>query len=203
MKGKFILMTGVPGVGKSTIARNIQTRITPIVRIGFGELIFEVKQQQETPENYGQFKAKPDKSIPINYVNLAREVLLNRVDEFRDTTNIILDSHAVVNDYFGFRIVPEIIDFERAKVDAVIVIHAPFEIVKQRVIREPKERNLIPKQTFKKHQVMQDAVAIHFSLMARCPMYVVETDDDLNKSVRIMIGIFQKIGMSFLKNLSL
>ena len=200
MEGKFVLMTGVPGVGKTTIARNIETRIRPIVRIGFGELIFEVKQQQGTTENYGQLKATPDKLIPINYVSLAEEVLLNRVAEFRYTTNILLDSHAVVNDYFGFRIVPEINDFERAKIDAIIVIHAPFEIVNQRVIREPKGRNPISKQTFEKHQAMQDAVAIHFSLMARCPMYVVETDDDLNKSVHVLIGIFENIGMSFQKN---
>lgn len=200
MEGKFVLMTGVPGVGKSTIARNIETRIRPIVRIGFGELIFEVKQQQGTTENYEQLRATPDKSITINYVSRAEEILLNRVAKFRHTTNILLDSHAVVNSYFGFRIVPEINDFERAKIDAIIVIHTPFEIVEQRVIREPKGRNLISKQSFEKYQTMQDAVAIHFSLMSRCPMYVVETDDDLSKSVSILIEIFESIGMSFQKN---
>jgi len=200
MEGKFILLTGAPGVGKSTITRSIETRISPMTRIGFGDLIFEVKKQLGTIENYEQLRATPDKSIPINYVSLAAEVLLNRVTLLRHATNIILDSHAVVNDYFGFRIVPEINDFERVKIDAVIVVHAPFEIVEQRVIREPKGRNPISKHSFEKHQTMQDAVAIHFSLLAKCPMYVVETDDDLSKSLYILQEIFQSIGMSFQKN---
>jgi adenylate kinase len=200
MDGKFVVVTGVPGVGKSTITRSIVTKIDPAVRIGFGELIFEVKQQQEIMVDYEQLRASPNKSIPINYVDRAAELLLEKVTLLRQTTNILLDSHAVVKDYFGFRVAPEINDFNKAKIDAVIVVHAPFDIVYQRLIKEPKGRTLISEQTFETQRTLQDAVAINFSLMARCPMYVIETSDNLDYSIRIFMDIFESIGMSFKPN---
>jgi len=200
MEGKLILMTGAPGVGKSTITRAIETHFKPIVRIGFGELIFEVKKQLGSTENYQHLRATPNKSIPINYVSLAEELLLNKAAQLRHTTNILLDSHAVVNDYFGFRIVPEITNFDKAKIDAIVVIHAPFEIVEQRLSREPKGRNPVSRQMFEDHKVLQDIVAVQFGLVAKCPIYLLETDDDLNRSVRALMEIFESIGMSFQKN---
>lgn len=200
MQGMFVLMTGVPGSGKSTIAHSLETSITPIVRIGFGELIHEIKQQHGVNEDYEKLRATPVKSIPINYVSLAEELLLTRVNSLRFETNILLDSHAVVNDHFGFRIAPEISDFRRVDLNAVIVIHAPFNLVEQRIRTEPKGRNLVSKQIFDQHQALQDTVAIGFSLAAKCPLFVVETNNSLDRTIQILLEIFESIGMSFQKN---
>lgn len=197
MQGKFVIITGISGVGKSTITRNVETRIKPITRIGFGELIFEIKNQMGATANYEQLRASPNEAIPINYVNLAEELLLSRVSQLRQTTNIILDSHAVVNDHFGFRIVPEISNFDKAHLDAIIVIHAPFEVVKIRLAKEPKGRPTISKQIFENYKTLQDSVAIHFGITAKCPVYVLETDNNLDKSVNNLKEIFRSIGMYF------
>jgi adenylate kinase len=197
MQGKFVIITGMSGVGKSTITRNIETCIKPITRIGFGELIFEIKNQMGATSNYEQLRESPNEAIPINYVNLAEELLLSRVSQLRQTTNIVLDSHAVVNDHFGFRIVPEISNFDKAHLDAIIVIHATFEVVKRRLAKEPKGRPTISKPIFESYKTLQDSVAIYFGLTAKCPVYILETDNNIDKSVNNLREIFRSIGMYF------
>jgi adenylate kinase len=194
---KLVMLTGISGVGKSTIARHIEDRINPIARLGFGNIIYEVLQREGTDAGRTEIRTTPNRFISISAIKTATTILQERVVNLRQSTNVLLETHAVVSDYFGFWIFPEISDFEAVKLDAVIVIHSPFEIVEQRMIQKPEGRNLISKQSFESYQSLQDAVAVNFCLMAKCPMYVVETDNDLLKTSAILINIFENIGMSF------
>jgi len=199
MTNKLILLTGIPGIGKSTITQYLEKKIKPIVRFSFGDLIYEVLQQKGVKCNRLQIRKTPDKFVTINIIKYASKILLERAMEARKINNVVIESHAVVRDFYGFWVIPEITDFKSARLDAIIVIHTSFNTFRKRMNRAIDGRYEISNQTFQKYQSLLDSVAINFSLKAGCPLYVVETGDDVDKTCLSLLHIFNNIGMKYNK----
>lgn len=195
MSNKVILLTGIPGIGKSTISRLMVNKLKNITSIGFGDLIYEVLHNEGKKPSRNRIKTTPDKFVTINTIKTAAEILLKKIAEIRLCKNVLIESHAVVRDSYGFWIIPEINDFKKAQLDAIIVIHATFEIFEKRMKESTDGRYLISGETFSKYQSLQDSVAINFSLLSDCPLYIVETDNDLESTENSLLHIFKNIGI--------
>jgi adenylate kinase len=196
MPGKVVLLTGVPAVGKTTLARYALERVTRLHVITFGEMIFEARRREEPGITYQEMRAFPTKQAAGRTIETATELLIERAGELRQTSNVLIDSHAVAKDEYGFRITPDSeAVLKRLMLDAVIVLHAQPDTVLARMQSAPAGRRAVTPRQLATHEALQDAVAVAYAVASGCPVYVLEVCSELDESFRSLLRVFAAIGM--------
>ena len=196
MPGKVVLLTGVPAVGKTTLARYARERIAHLHVVTFGEMIFEARQREEPTITYQEMRASPTKQAAGDSIAEATELLIERAGELRRTSNVLIDSHAVAKDDYGFRITPDSeAVLKRLMLDAVIVLHARPDTVLARMQSSPAGRRIVTPRQLATHEALQDAVAVAYAVASGCPVYVLEASSELDESLASLLRVFTAIGM--------
>ena len=100
-----MLITGIPASGKTTFTKQMEKLYNNIARIGFGDLIH---QQMQDNVSYNELRKLPTDKINSTIINQIRDEIPKIIESLSDGKIILLDSHAVVHDIYGFRIIPEL-----------------------------------------------------------------------------------------------
>ncbi len=197
---KVILLTGVPASGKSTLARALASAVSPVQTVSFGELILRLKTEAGATLDYPALRTKPSTEAPPALVEQARERLLAEVRQLRVQSNVIIDSHAVAKDEYGFRVTPDSSDYLRAlQLDAIVILHPKPEDVVARIAEEPAGRREVDVDNVIRHSALQDAVSIAYAVSLGCPVFTLDAHGPLSDLVLRLLAILESIGMKYAK----
>jgi adenylate kinase len=196
MVGKVVLLTGVPGVGKTTLVQFAHERVEPLHVITFGEMIFEVRKREEPELTYQHIRAAPTKHAAADIIARATDLLIERTRELRRVSNVVIDSHAVARDDYGFRITPDShAVLQHLALDAVIVLHAEPETVLSRIHAAADGRRAVTSRQLAVHEALQDAVAVAYAVASGCPAYVLEVDSEMDQTFVSLLRVLEAVGM--------
>jgi adenylate kinase len=142
MGGKVILITGAAGTGKSTLVRTLLERARPFKRVDYGQLLREHKLRQTGVEiSYDELRRDSASVISPQDVAAVDEWLIGQLPTWRTEGNIVIDSHPVTKEVFGFRITPFSLDqVHRIGFDAVLVLVGEPNTLAQRIAEDPHGR---------------------------------------------------------------
>lgn len=200
MVGKVLLLTGVPAAGKTTLANEVKETIQPMHVITFGEFILEVKKRGLPNVNYADLRSNPTREAGINLIEEATVLLLKHVSELRDKSNILIDSHAVAKDEYGFRITPDSHSFlQKIKLDAILILHANHQAVVSRINAKSDGRRLVTVEEVATHEVLQDSVSIAYAVATGCPVFIINADTPPKELLEKLLKIFDAIEMTYSK----
>lgn len=162
MTGKVILLTGVPASGKSTVARMLTELGGHVEVVEFGEIVFGLAQHKNRSLSYEQLRSSPGLFADAELIRQAARLLLLRVRKAEQSRSIVIVSHAVAREEYGFRITPDSHDYLKSlRLDAIIVLHAEHSAVVERINQKPEGRRRVDIQEVVTHEALQDAVAIN------------------------------------------
>jgi adenylate kinase len=147
---------------------------------------------------YECLRASSNELASPAFIASVDEQLLTEVTRHRLSTNILIDSHAVTRENFGFRVTGSSSSLlDRLKLDCIIVIHAPANERVKRIKTEPKGRLPVSVEEARLHETLQDSVAIAYGLMSACPVFIVEASEEPASLVtKIRAGVFARLGMT-------
>jgi adenylate kinase len=174
---KVILVTGVPISGKSETVKKISNLVMNSEVISFGQKIFD--QLSSQVKDYSDIRKEPTKKANKDLILEVRENISNLIKQANK--NIILDSHAVVVDSYGFRIIPEFLPFQNLPytLHSIILLKIDYKTFLIRLKEDRKGRKNLTKDEFTMMQNLQASVATSYSILTGCPVYII--DNSINK----------------------
>ena len=186
MAGKKVIITGVPGVGKTSVInesiKKLETEGVPYQNINFGTFMFEVAQREEIVKDRDEMR-RLDKDTQKRLQQLAAQAIA-KIDG-----NVIIDTHASVKTPAGFLAgLPEWV-LKELKPDIIILVETDSDqILKRRLSDASRVRDIEGYKDIQDHQDFNRAVAAAYAMYTGCTVrYINNPDFLLEKAVDNMV----------------
>ena len=200
MDGKVVLITGAAGTGKSTLVRNLLERARPFKRVDYGQLLRAHKLRQTgVAMSYDELRRDSASVISPQDVAAVDEWLIGQLPTWRTEGNIVIDSHPVTKEVFGFRITPYSLNqVQRIEFDAILVLVGEPNTLAQRIADNPQGRPN-PDAFQAGFQVqLQAALAATYAIICGRPCFAIDTTRSTAEvTAEIALDLLRQVGVQF------
>jgi adenylate kinase len=192
MMAKLVLLTGLPGVGKTTVATSLPK--PSYERVHFGGLLREaVERQTGSPLTHSAFREDHHRLVTSSIVRDATLHVRELVS--RSTAQVcVLDSHAVTPTPVGIRAIPDNMELIRClSFDGII--HLSSEECLQRIVQNSNldGRQQISIAEAAVAETVQLSVSTLYASAHGCPLIVVRAEGNTGNTVKAVDAAVQAI----------
>ncbi|MCU7872086.1 MAG: AAA family ATPase [Candidatus Thiodiazotropha sp. (ex Lucinoma borealis)] len=191
--GIVIYLTGAPATGKSTLCKDLIDRVQGIKAYSYSELLRDhinrntVKQVDEIGIRCQSGSIVTNKSVAEIDKWLVNEIQTKRVDH-----NIIIDSHAVTKEHYGFRITPYTpVQLSALDPDMIICLYAEPSVIAERILEDPAGRPLPSLFELSLHVELQSSLAAQYSFVLGKPIHLIDSSMEPDTVVDQLISLTQ------------
>lgn len=172
---QVIYLTGPPATGKSTLLSHLEARITPLLYVKDSSVLAEhLSAGASGPLSQDDLRRESAGRIRPEDVNAVDGQLTRFVQENRTKTHIIIDSHAVTKERFGFRVTPFAVETLLA-VRPTMIFMLNAEAVRERIAAESQGRPQVSSFESDLHTHLQASVAVTSSIQLGVPLYLLDS----------------------------
>jgi adenylate kinase len=190
MRGRSVIVTGVPGVGKTTVVNGalklLEGEGITYKTLNFGTYMFEVAQKEGIVKDRDEMR-RLDKDIQKRLQKLAAQAMA------KEEGNVLIDTHASVKTPKGYLAgLPEWVLRELMPDTIVLVETNEDQILLRRLTDDTRTRDLEGSYSIGEHQQFNRSIAAAYSMMTGCTIrYVINADLLLEKAVEDMAAVLR------------
>lgn len=180
--GKVIYLTGAPASGKSSTTKLLANARPNLIIWEYGARLTEyIRHRSAGVAHQDDLRKRSAEVVTHDDIEQVDQSLLSFVDEHRDSHNIIIDSHPVTKEAFGFRITPFSFEqVQRLAPDEIWVFFASPEVTIQRIASDPAGRPMVSEEEARFHTTLQGSVAAAYGMALGQAVHLFDTDGDRN-----------------------
>jgi adenylate kinase len=177
MVGKKIIITGVPGVGKTTVVNEALKKIkeegVEYKSINFGTFMFEVAMNDKTVQDRDQMRTL-DRAVQKRLQQRAAQAIA------QVQGNVLIDTHASVKTPKGyFAGLPEWV-LREIMPDTIVLVEADDDqILMRRLTDETRSRDKEGARSIAEHQQFNRSIAAAYAMLTGCTVKIVINADYL------------------------
>jgi len=190
MQGKKVIITGVPGVGKTTVInealKNLKTEGVEYQSINFGSFMFEVAKKDNIVRDRDQMRTL-DRTVQKRLQQRAAQAIA------QVSGNVLIDTHASVKTPTGYLAgLPEWVLREIMPDIIVLVETDNDQILMRRLTDETRSRDKEGSRSIAEHQEFNRSIAAAYAMMTGCTIKMITNADFLlDRSVSELADILR------------
>ncbi|WP_010479043.1 adenylate kinase [Thermococcus zilligii] len=183
-----VMITGIPGVGKSTITRlALQKSRIKFRLVNFGDLMFEEARKLGLVEHRDEMR----KLDPLIQKELQLKAAQRTVEIAREEP-VLLDTHATIKTPMGYLLgfPKEVI--ETIRPNFIVIIEAtPSEILGRRLRDLKRDRDVETEEQIERHQDLNRAAAVAYAMHSDALIKIIENHEDkgLEEAVNELVEV--------------
>lgn len=182
-EGKLVIVTGVPGVGKTTVLNSTINICTDngirIKYINYGDLMLEEATAKKLVKDRDEMR-----KLSINEQISLQLNVANRIKSEADKYNVLLDTHMFIMTKEGYMPGMPIWVAENLMPDSIVLLEADPELISKRRKKDAdiRSRNVDSPQKINEHQMMGRAGAAALAILTGCTVLIVENREGEHQS---------------------
>jgi adenylate kinase len=174
---KVIYLTGAPAAGKSSTTRMMAERVPGLLVWEYGARLTDHIMAKATDiTGQSDLRARSAGVVRPEDVAEVDQALLAFVKKHRPTNHVLIDSHPVTKEVYGYRITPfSFRQFQALRPDEIWVLYANPQETIRRISADAGGRPIVTEEEARLHTFLQAAVAATYGISLRCPVYMFDT----------------------------
>lgn len=173
-----VYLTGPPASGKSTLANALGRSVRPLQIISYSALLKDYMNTHYEPsitvDNLRQESAHRVRPEDVEAVD---QTLVEQVNRHRHSKHILVDSHPVTKEDYGFRVTAFSIPLLQALAPTMIcVLYADSSVIKARTEVNDEGRKSESAFEADVHRSLQATVALVYGITLGVPIYFLDSD---------------------------
>ncbi|WP_080424794.1 ATP-binding protein [Burkholderia ubonensis] len=175
--GRVIYLTGAPATGKSSICHAILQRDAGVRVFSYSAMLREtLTARVAMPYDAEQIRRESAAAVTRADVVATDERLVDEVEAARRSHHVIIDSHPVTKETYGFRVTAFTIEQLQMLIpDAIVCTYTRPEELERRINLNAEGRMLSSIYDLDMHVKLQALVAVQYGLMLGRPSYFLDT----------------------------
>ena len=183
-----VMITGIPGVGKSTITKLALKRTRAKFRlVNFGDLMFEEAVKAGLVNHRDEMRKLDPKTQRELQLKAAQKIV-----EMAREEPVLLDTHATIRTPVGY-----LLGFPREVIEVInpnfiVIIEAtPSEILGRRLRDLKRDRDVETEEQIERHQDLNRAAAISYAMHSNALIKIIENHEDkgLEEAVNELVQV--------------
>jgi len=183
-----VMITGIPGVGKSTITRLALRKTKVRFRlVNFGDLMFKEAVTAGLVGHRDEMRKLDPKIQKELQMKVAR-----RIVEMSKSEPILIDTHATIRTPVGY-----LLGFPREVIEVInpnfiVIIEAtPSEILGRRLRDLKRDRDVETEEQIQRHQDLNRAAAVSYAMHSNALIKIIENHEDkgLEEAVHELVEV--------------
>lgn len=189
--GKVIYLTGSPASGKSTLCGRLAASVSSLGVYSYSKLLRDyVGAKSDVCIDEDEVRRHSANVISRDDVGAVDRWLIEEVNRKRQGQHLIIDSHPVTKEAYGFRITPFTVEqLRQFDPDVIVCLYTSPEEAKNRIERDPAGRPLPSGFEIGLHAELQAALAMQYALLLGRPCYLLDSSAELDELVAELCNV--------------
>lgn len=171
-----VYLTGAPAAGKSTLSRALKRQVGHIEVFEYGQRLTAYLAERDGVElTQAKLRAHSAGIATADDIEAVDTLLLDFVRRERPRSPVLIDTHAVTKESFGFRVTPfSLAQIAQLQPTMMIMLYTAPEIACARIAAAPDGRPTITEWEAAFHTETQAAVAVSYATYLGIPVYLLD-----------------------------
>lgn len=189
--GRVIYLTGSPASGKSTLCRCLADTVSGLAVYSYSKLLRDhINRRTASIVEEDTIRRESAAMVTREDVDAVDQWLIQEVHSKRATQHMVVDSHPVTKERYGFRITT--FPLEQLKLlapDVIVCLYLDLNITKDRISTNAAGRPLPADFELALHTELQASIAAHYALILGKPCYLLDSSVGLEELTSEVIRI--------------
>lgn len=186
-----IYLTGAPASGKSTLSQALRARFSELEVFAYSEQLRAMISSRTGSALEEDDIRRQSASIITREDILALDArLIEIVRTERDRRPILIDSHAVTKETYGYRVTGFSVEQIRAlNPDVIVCLFTSSEVMIERIARDAMGRPTVSDFEASFHREIQASVATQYGILLGKPVYFIDSSIPLQQLAQRVASI--------------